>query len=984
MFSKIRNFSGSIAVKFGLALVGLAAMIGATVFVATSAFLDIDKQFSVLVEEHVSDLRVGGEIIGLSSGLKDGMAAILLAENETLLAEHEASVNAQLEKTRTAISLLGEEKVTELSPMLADVQEGLQALVQVRSDEFHNRAMTLQLASDLRITSEEISLKLTQLMDDAVFDLTWGSEGAIEAISETIDGLVSQDFALLQNVLTLRGEVYMMSISLVAFSETKDAAVKSIMADLFQGSIGRAKVVFPIAVELGLGSSYAEELGAALTYFQEIDISSNHISASTRRNALSFRQSADAALSGAIDDVTFNLIIKTGDATVANENSIHGLIENELSQIREVAMLDKDIQGFLVTALESMIAKDTDALARIQERLLASRTTLVSDISHPLVQDFREMLETLLLTVEPETGIAAVRLKTLENQTLASDISHKAANAVLAIANAAAQNGSTAIAKISLSGVEITEEIRSAEAKMNIIAMASIALIVVILTIVYLVVVRPLRKISAATERLANDDLSSLSNLSKAGGEIGTMTRALGVFRQNLIDNKAMQKEELQRAENEREAERIASKEMQEAEERKRAKATLEARERQEQKEQEQAEKEKQRQQADLEHQKIEDETNTVVNALAQGLEALASGDLRTRITAKFPTNYERLRTDFNGALTALETAMGTISGAGQTILENTSEISGASADLSRRTEASAATLEETAAALTELTNSVQDTASGAERANVIVMGAEKEAKSNEVVVLETTAAMAEIADSSGKIAKIIDVIEDIAFQTNLLALNAGVEAARAGESGRGFAVVATEVRSLAQRSSEAAREITDLISESVDQVTKGVGLVDQTGAALNQIVASISEISGYVGKITDSAVEQANGISEVNKAVIELDKATQENAAMFEETTAASQSLNSEVAELSREISGFSIGAPLQDEPTSELATEPAQLDQSNCPVSATGVNDAQITSEEWQDFSSDRQNRHVNEFEPGSWEALEAEIWEDFKQSA
>jgi methyl-accepting chemotaxis protein len=220
-----------------------------------------------------------------------------------------------------------------------------------------------------------------------------------------------------------------------------------------------------------------------------------------------------------------------------------------------------------------------------------------------------------------------------------------------------------------------------------------------------------------------------------------------------------------------------------------------------------------------------------------------------------------------------------------------------------------AATLEQSSTALTEMTASVNSATERANEADRSVHAARSRAEGGNEVVVKAVGAMGAIQDSSQRIASIVDVIDDIAFQTNLLALNAGVEAARAGEAGRGFAVVASEVRALAQRSSEAAKEIGGLIADSGTSVTQGVDLVNQVGASLQEIVASIGEITGYVCNIAASSREQAIGIGEINTAVSQLDQATQQNAAMVEETTAASYGLSQEAQRLTELLERFQIG---------------------------------------------------------------------------
>jgi len=356
-----------------------------------------------------------------------------------------------------------------------------------------------------------------------------------------------------------------------------------------------------------------------------------------------------------------------------------------------------------------------------------------------------------------------------------------------------------------------------------------------------------------------------------------------------------------------------------------------------------------------------------VVEAMRVGMRQLSEGDLTAEITKTFKPDYEQLRNDFNGAVGTLREAMLDVADNAESIRGEASDISNAADDLSRRTERQAVTLEETAAALDEVTVSVHSAADGAEQANQVVAVAKENAESSGNVVREAVDAMGKIQSSSSQISRIISVIDDIAFQTNLLALNAGVEAARAGEAGRGFAVVASEVRALAKRSSDAAREINDLISASGQHVKRGVDLVGRAGEALGEIFESVSNISNHVSEIAASASELSSGLAEINTSVNQLDQVTQQNAAMFEETTAASHALTREAETLSETMSRFQIGLPENNvvaanfQSTRDAAKVEDDKENENFPsvttaktaVQAVAATQTAPTPEsEWQDF--------------------------------
>jgi methyl-accepting chemotaxis protein len=316
--------------------------------------------------------------------------------------------------------------------------------------------------------------------------------------------------------------------------------------------------------------------------------------------------------------------------------------------------------------------------------------------------------------------------------------------------------------------------------------------------------------------------------------------------------------------------------------------------------------REAERAESEAQRAKSAEQQARVVKVLASELSRLAEGDLTREIKEVFPADYEQLRNDFNQAVERLRDVIGTMASSVTLIESGAHEIAKAAGDLSRRTETQAASLEETAAAIEQITATVKSSADGARRAADTVGESKVQAESSTIIVRDAVAAMNGIEKSSTEIHQIIGVIDEIAFQTNLLALNAGVEAARAGDAGKGFAVVASEVRSLAQRSAEAAKEIKALIATSSGEVSHGVQLVTRTGEVLNAIAQGVAGVDGLIKGISASSQEQASGLIQVNTAVGQMDQITQQNAAMVEETTAATQMLVEEVRNLVGQMGRF------------------------------------------------------------------------------
>ncbi len=337
-------------------------------------------------------------------------------------------------------------------------------------------------------------------------------------------------------------------------------------------------------------------------------------------------------------------------------------------------------------------------------------------------------------------------------------------------------------------------------------------------------------------------------------------------------------------------------------------------------------------------------------------IQALSNGDLTQQITGDFKGEFAALQEALNGSMGKLQAMVAEISQSAGNISSGAGEISKGNTDLSQRTEEQASSIEETASTMEQMTSVVKQNADNARQANQLASGARQEAEKGGGVVGEAVKAMAEINASSKKIEDIISVIDEIAFQTNLLALNAAVEAARAGEQGRGFAVVAGEVRSLAQRSAAAAKEIKGLIKDSVSKVEQGSRLVDDSGKTLEEIVIASKKVSDIIAEIAAAGQEQATGIDQINKAITQLESVTQQNAALVEEAAAASESMANQSVGLQRLVGQFTVDDSYFSEQGSQVHTPapshvPAVRRQP-APPAAARKSSPQSNSDDWEEF--------------------------------
>ncbi len=558
------------------------------------------------------------------------------------------------------------------------------------------------------------------------------------------------------------------------------------------------------------------------------------------------------------------------------------------------------------TALASARQELDEAIATYEAGVRTERGRALINEIKPLVADYLTASEDFIALIKADKASQAFPVFRSEMKPRAEKVNTKIGELVAFVVD----NAHSKVA-------EADHEAGFAFKATLVIAIATSALAVAGMVFAIFGIASPIQRITGAMRRLAEGDMASEIPFAGRTDEIGAMAGAVEVFRQNALTNL--------RLEEEADAARGASEKSRIAEQQRIAREA--------------------------------EQLRIATSTLGGSLKRLAAGDLTCRISTAFAAEYEGLRSDFNATVDQLSETVSAVALAVQNMDSGTREISSGASDLSKRTEQQAASLEETAAALDQITTNVSSSSKMTAEARTVAQSANLSAAQSAKVVSNAEEAMQKIEQSSQQISNIIGVIDEIAFQTNLLALNAGVEAARAGEAGKGFAVVAQEVRELAQRSAQAAKEIKGLIHNSTSEVESGVKLVRETGETLKTIVSHIDDINRHMDSIATSAREQSTGLAEVNIAVNQMDQTTQQNAAMVEQSTAAAASLAQEAARLRELVSQFTLehGAVSQGtalRQTAAAMARPAPAAAPRAPARPKTQGNLAVKNEEWEEF--------------------------------
>jgi len=862
-----------IRIKLQVAFAAVAIMTVAAAAVAITSYSATERGVEAMTGREVPLMTDALRLSAISGEISAAAARFVSAKSAD---EQQAIATRIQERYRALMVTMDRLRQGRTSPAFASVETAarrldlnLQALATAIAERSALHGALEAKLDAVHKAHARIGDKLTPIVDDSYFDVVSTAEDVGKTADKIVKSLVNDGLQIMQTIVDIGAETNLVTGLLTAGALTSSGSILALLEDRFTSSARRVQKQL---AKLPKGSKFdnLKQRVTALVDLADFKARAAGDSEMARlQNVFRMHESLAGVLVSLIDDLNFDLVMHSEDAVKRSSKVIKDLVANQIAGLRNA--LEIAAQTHLVASVisEAAVVKEAAMLAPLQERFKALSDSLTKLSKTIDDKDLKRAIADLLAFGVGDESVFSLRGKELAAAVRADATIEENVRIQRELDQAVSTLVSEVEHSMKLGIGRLTGELDHNRAWLIVVAVLSlIASGAIAFFYVQRSLVRRLCAIRDAMRRLSSGDTGLDVPAVADRDEIGEMARAVLVFRDGAVEK-----------------ERLAS----EAAEQRRSNEAAQAK-------------------AAEEQRKSADEQEGVVRALTAGLGRLSGGDLTFHLADDFPPAYRAVKDEFNLTITRLRETIEVLSASAREVSNASTEISASTTDLSQRTEQQAATLEQTSASLQEISEVVRSNAENARQASASAGNACDIAERNGKVAARAVEAMARIEESSRRIADIIGVIDEIARQTNLLALNAAVEAARAGEAGRGFAVVAAEVRSLAQRSSQAAKDIKELITNSSGQVQDGVDLVNTAGAALSEIVASIKAVADVVSDIAVASGEQATGLDQVNRALSQMDEVTQQNSELVEQNAATAKTLDHEAQTMDEQVSFFRI----------------------------------------------------------------------------
>lgn len=874
------KLSASIAIVGVLTIVAIA--------IAVYAFNSASTQFKAINEERVPSLVDAGTLAIQSTELTIAAAELIGADQQETRQEAFDTLSMTVENLLARVPTGAQEgpaseDIAKLRKAVEGFSGQLTALDEMTDGNLSIKAQSSKLLLELFKIDTLIGSLLSPAISKAYAELQEGGQLAEREAGALVDRLMKTEVFAFRILMDLQTEVGLLggaaSTYLMVSEPESDKQFKAIL----ERASKRIRVYSDKLVANGdLAEDTAKKLNLLADRGQEAikmrELASffpNSGSVQTFLDSIiELQKNNERDLSFAVDDKYNSMLLNAQKAAQENKGIINDLVNIQMKQVRSSLEAMSTLRQFTSMVVQGALTDDPKVVDTMQQSvgfIVARLNNLLGAVGNA---DTVENAKKLNALVHADTGLIALRKSVLNTseavEGLVADVYRetKLINSIIFDILTAER------AEISSSSAQLNEQLTWST---NVLIAIGVAALVTLLLVAFIVInrgiVNPLSKLIGSTRSLAKGELDTEINYTNRGDELGQLAKALLIFRDNALE-KIQVESNSEKVRQEVEEERVENENAKAEEARK---------------------------------------IQAAVDDLGFGLKELAAGNLSARLEKPFYGTLDAVRCDFNQSQETLQSVMMRVAHNTGDISSGTIQLRSAMAQLAERTENQANHIEGAAQTLGEVTNKIKASSERALEASQMGVQSQDHARKASDVVSQAIEAMGRIEDTSGKIATIVSMIEDIAFQTNLLALNAGVEAARAGEAGLGFAVVAQEVRELAQRASTAAKEIDGLISTSGQEVENGVRLVQSTGASITAIEENIASVNALIELIASTSTAQSEDLQEVNSVIGQLDQSTQQNAAMAEETNAATQTVAELASDLLTVVSRFNVSGDAQ-----------------------------------------------------------------------